>query len=82
MKVSIEVSLYPLKDDYIPAIRAFIATMQGYADIKVKPNDMSTQLFGDYDVVMDAMKREIRASYEHYGRGVFVCKIIEGDLSD
>ena len=42
---------------------------------------MSTQVFGDYDLVMDVMKKEIRHSYEQYGRAIFVCKFIEGDLS-
>lgn len=81
MKLSVEVSLYPLKDEYIPAIKDFIARMNGYPALEVITNTMSTQIFGDFDQVMDAVKAEVRKTYEQFGRGIFVCKFIEGDLS-
>jgi hypothetical protein len=46
----------------------------------VTRNDLSTQIFGDYDVVMDLIKSEIRISWEKYGEGVFVIKYLLGDL--
>lgn len=81
MKLSVEVSMYPLKDEYIPAIQAFIDRVNSYSDLKVLTNTMSTQIFGDYDLLMDVMRDEIRRSYETYGRAIFVCKFIHGDLS-
>ncbi|WP_101758191.1 hypothetical protein [Oceanicoccus sp. KOV_DT_Chl] len=81
MKLSVEISKYPLKDEYIPAIKDFIDRLNTYLDLKVITNTMSTQVFGEYDLVMDVMKKEIRHSYEKYGRAIFVCKFIEGDLS-
>lgn len=81
MKLSVEISKYPLKDEYLPAIQDFIDRLNTYADLKVITNTMSTQVFGDYDLVMDVMKKEIRQSYEQFGRSIFVCKFIEGDLS-
>lgn len=81
MKLSVEISMYPLKDEYIPAIQDFIDRLNQHRELKVMTNTMSTQVFGDYDLLMDVMKREMRAAYEKFGRAIFVCKFIEGDLS-
>ncbi len=81
MDVSVEVSMYPLKDEYIPAIQSFIDRVNTYPELKVLTNTMSTQIFGEYDFLMNVMRDEIRRSYEEFGRAVFVCKFIQGDLS-
>lgn len=80
MQLSVEISKYPLADDYITPIKGFIEQLNTYPDIKVLTNTMSTQLFGDYDVVMQALQACIKWSFEHYGKVVFVCKFIHGDL--
>ena len=81
MQLSVEVSLYPLKNEYIPTIKAFIDRVNEHSGLKVITNTMSTQIFGDYDVVMDTLRDEIRYSFEQHGRAVFVCKFIDSDLS-
>lgn len=79
MKTSVDISLYPISDDYIPAIDAFIEGVNTHPDVVAVTNDLSTQLYGDYDDVMDLVKREIRQSWETYGKGVFVVKFLMGD---
>jgi len=81
MKLSVEISMYPLKDEYIPAIKDFIEHMNGHPELQVISNTMSTQVFGEYDVVMDVLKAEMRKSWEQFGRAIFVCKFIDGDLN-
>ncbi|AMO67921.1 MAG: hypothetical protein ACJA1T_000006 [Zhongshania aliphaticivorans] len=81
MKLSVEISMYPLKDIYIPAIQDFIDRLNSHANLQVLTNTMSTQIFGDYEVVMDVIKQEMRKSYEQFGRAIFVCKFIDGNLS-
>ena len=81
MKLSVEVSMYPLKDEYIPAIQNFIDRVNTHDGLKVITNTMSTQIFGDYDLVMDVMRDEMRRSFEQFGRAIFVCKFLSGDLS-
>ena len=81
MDVSVEVSMYPLKDEYIPAIQSFIDRVNTYPELHVLTNTMSTQLFGEFDFLMDVMRDEMRRSYETFGRAIFVCKFIQGDLS-
>ena len=79
MNTSVEISYYPLNVEYIPPIKNFIERLNSYTNIRVKTNGMSTQVFGEYDVVMDAIKTEIKKSFE-LPHSVFVMKIINADL--
>jgi hypothetical protein len=80
MQSSIDISLYPLSDDYMPAVADFITRISAYPGVTVLRNDLSTQLIGDFDTLMDLLKIEIRASWETFGKGVFVIKFLAGDL--
>ncbi len=80
MRTSIDVSLYPLSEDYIPAIDDFIRGVNSNPGVVAVTNDLSTQLYGDYDQVMDLLKSEIRRSWETHGKGVFVVKFLMGDV--
>ena len=81
MKLSVEISKYPLHQDYIPFIKGFIDRLNTYDDLKVITNTLSTQIFGDYDLVMSVLNTEIKRSYEEFGKAIFVCKFLNGDLS-
>lgn len=81
MKLSVEISKYPLHQDYIPFIQGFIDRLNEYNDLKVITNTLSTQTFGDYDLVMQVLSTEIKRSYEEFGKAIFVCKFLSGDLS-
>jgi hypothetical protein len=76
MELSVEISKYPLADDYIPAIKDFIDRLRAIEGLSVVGNTMSTQVFGDYDLVMGSLTEEIRRSYEQFGKAIFVCKFI------
>lgn len=80
MELSVEISKYPLADDYTPAIKDFIDRLQNTDGLSVIGNTMSTQVFGDYDLVMDTLKAEIKYSYEQFGKAIFVCKFIGTNL--
>lgn len=76
MKIGVEISLYPLTEDYIPPIRGFIERLNADGRFKVITNDMSTQVFGRYEDVMDALTRELRPTFEREGKAVFVMKVL------
>lgn len=80
LRASVDISLYPLKEDYIPAIAEFIDRIGQYPEVHITRNDLSTQLFGDYDKIMDILKNEIRFSWEKWGKGIFVIKFLMDDL--
>lgn len=80
MKASVDISLYPLADEYIPAIKEFIERVQQYPEIAVVRSDLSTQLYGDFNQIMELLTVEVKLSWEKYGKGIFVIKFLKDDL--
>jgi len=76
MKIGVEISLYPLKDEFIPPIRGFIDRLNADGRFKVVTNDMSTQVFGAYDEVMETLTRELKPTFERDGKSIFVMKVL------
>lgn len=81
MQVAVDISLYPLDADYIPPIRDVIARLNAHADISVVTNPMATQIRGDYDTVMDALRAEIRTTFEQLPHAIFTIKILNNPLA-
>jgi len=79
VSVSVDISLYPLKENFIAPIDDFIASLQKYENIEVKMNSISTQLFGDYDIIMDILKREVSKTLDNEKNVVLNIKIVNGD---
>jgi uncharacterized protein YqgV (UPF0045/DUF77 family) len=80
MKLSAEISLYPLASEYIPIIKDFIAAISVHEDIEIYTNAMSTQVCGEYDRVFDIIRSGLQRSCAAHGKQVLVCKFIVGDL--
>lgn len=81
MHIGVEISLYPLNADYIPPIRDFIARLNGDARLRVVTNAMSTQVFGDYDVVLPLLQAEMKRTLATNAKAVFVMKVL-GPLAE
>ena len=75
MKVAVDVSLYPLDADFVPPIKDVIERLNAHDGLEVWTNAMSTQIVGDYDVVMDALKHEIGTTFDSLPKAVFVMKM-------
>lgn len=80
MKASIEISLYPLQTSYETPILNFIERLNAYDQLNVRTNVMSTQVVGDYDILMTALAREIKTSFQEEGTKVLVMKLINLEL--
>ncbi len=80
MKITVEISMYPLDSDYKPAIRAFIHELRGYGDIETVTNQMSTQVRGEFDDVMPAVTGCIKESMSANDKVVFVTKFLNTGL--
>jgi uncharacterized protein YqgV (UPF0045/DUF77 family) len=80
MDIGVEISLYPLRSDFVPPIRAFIARLNDDPRLKVVTNSLSTQVFGAYEEVMEALRRELRTTFQSLEQGsdkaVFVMKVL------
>ncbi len=81
MNVSVEISLYPLADDYLTPIRSFIARLNTYDEIDVLTNTMSTQVFGPYEKVLSILATEMQRTHEETPKAAFAMKVLGGDLS-
>jgi uncharacterized protein YqgV (UPF0045/DUF77 family) len=81
MKLSIEISMYPLNETYIPLIKGFIDRMSQHKNLVVRVNTMSTQVFGEFDEVMSAFQQELKASFIDETKIMVVTKFFNGDLS-
>jgi uncharacterized protein YqgV (UPF0045/DUF77 family) len=79
MNISIDISYYPLHEEFVPAILNFIERLHTHSALTVQTNGMSTQVFGPYKEVMSAMTLEIEKSFE-LPHSVFVLKIVNADL--
>lgn len=80
MKISVDLSLYPLSEEYVPVIIDFIHRLQLHEGVEVLRNAMSTQVFGDYTRVMQVLTEELRHSFETHGTAVIVAKIVNADV--
>ena len=78
MNVSVEISLYPLADDYIPPILDFIRRLNEHPDLKVMTNTMSTQVFGPYERVFEVLGREMQETHRRTPKAAFAVKVLNG----
>lgn len=78
MHVAVEMSLYPLADEFIPPILEFIERLKVHPGLSVQTNSMSTQVSGEYDLVFDALKLEIARTLAGPRRAVLVMKVLGG----
>jgi uncharacterized protein YqgV (UPF0045/DUF77 family) len=78
MRAAVEISMYPLSDPYRPLIRAFIDRLNAHADIVVKTNSMSTQIWGELSPVMQILSDEMARSADAGAQLVFVMKVLPG----
>lgn len=81
MNCSVEISMYPLDKKYKKHIIEFIKKLRLYKSIKVISNGMSTQIFGNFTHITQALNHEIQLAFKNKIPIVFNLKIINSDLS-
>ena len=68
MRISVELTLSPLEDDYESPIIDFIKRLRN-SGLTVIENPLSTQIYGDYDEVMEVLQEEMKTALEAIDRG-------------
>ncbi len=81
MEISVELTLTPLQDDFEPPIINFIKSLRT-SGLTVLENPLSTQVFGDYDTVMQVLQKEMKTALEAMERGLLYMKIVKSNRSD
>ena len=82
MRVAVDISLYPLADDFLPPIKDVVERLNAISSVEVSTNAMSTQIRGDYDEVMSVLNQEMKTTFKQYPKAVFAIKILNNPLGD
>ena len=78
MKMTVEISMYPVRDDYLTPIKSFIAAMNEHRDLEIETTPTATRVIGEYGDVMSMLNDTMAASYREFGTSVFVTKFLPG----
>ena len=76
MNIAVDISLYPLDNNIIPPIKDFIKRLQENESIEVVTNPMSTQVRGEYEIVMRIIQKEIKKTFLESSKAVFAIKVL------
>lgn len=80
MRVSIELTLTPLSDDFESSIKTFIKKIRAL-DFEVIENSLSTQIFGEYDTLMPSIQKTVKETFQEESFVMLNMKIVKGDRS-
>ena len=80
MKVSVDISMYPLHKDFEKPIIEFIKKLR-LSKFETEENGLSTQIFGEYLEVMQFVNANIHESLLKEENCVFILKIVTEDRS-
>ncbi len=77
MQATVEISLNPLSENYEQIVVEFIMRLKKYNGLRIDVNGLSTQIFGDYDRIMDILKTEMKRVFENE-KALFHLKLCSG----
>lgn len=80
MKISVELTLTPLQDNFEPPIIEFIKQLRN-SEFTVLENPLSTQIYGDYNTLMPFLNTAIKQSFETLDHVVLNMKLVKSDRS-
>ena len=80
MKITAEMSLYPLRDGPVPEIIRFIRELREQPGLEIVSNQLSTQLRGEFEAVTAAINRCMRQVMQAPNTVVLVVKYLNVDL--
>jgi hypothetical protein len=89
VRISVEISLYPLQDNYRPLVRGFIEDLSArlatlpettQAQTQLRVNGMSSQLFGEWQVLMPILEKSLEQTLPK-GKMSVVIKMLSTDVS-
>lgn len=80
MRVSIDISMYPLHEEFEKPIIGFIKLLRE-SEFHIEENGLSTQVFGEYSDIMEFLNLNIHRTLLNEKNCVFVLKIVTDDRS-
>lgn len=80
MTATVEISMYPLREDYETQVLTFLKLLHEESNLEIHVNAMSTHVKGDYDLVFQTVQKSIKQVYQNDIKASFVIKVLHGDL--
>lgn len=80
MRVTVDISMYPLAEDYKPAIKAFIRLLREHDEMTIITNQLSTQINGEFATVSAALMAAMQNVLDGPQKVVFVTRFLNADL--
>lgn len=74
--ITVELSLYPIVNDFIPPIEEFIVRLKSHKDLEVVTNATSTLVVGEHGRVFDILSKETAITFSSGQPAVFVIKVL------
>lgn len=81
MQISVELTLTPLQDDFQAPVKKFIKALRK-SGFHVMENPLSTQVYGEYDKIMEFLTEEIKEAFTSTENVLLTMKIVKSNLSD
>lgn len=82
MQIAVDISLYPLADEFLAPIRDVIDRLNTHSSLEVRTNPMSTQIRGEYAEVMNALQQEIKTTFKAVPKAVFAIRILNDPIEE
>jgi len=76
MEISVDISMYPLQKDFEAPILVFIELLEKEERVEVVRNELSTQVHGDYKVIMALLEKEMFSVFTDIPDSIFVLKFV------
>ena len=76
MNLSIELTAYPLDDEYLPVVEKYIKHLRSYKNIKIEVFPTCSVIFGKHDDVIDVLSSSIKWSVKQKNKVVFLSKFL------
>ena len=81
MKISVELTLLPIQDEFRQTIKDFIKELRN-SKFTVLENPMSTQIYGEYNEVMTFLTSAIETTFKNTEHVLVNMKIVKSDRSN
>ncbi len=81
MKITLDISMYPLQETYKDEILAFLNHLHANKGLAIRVNALSTQIQGEMSEVFSAVQSAVAEYFEAEKRASFVMKLLPGDIA-
>ncbi len=81
MEISVELTLTPLQDNFVPPIIAFIKALRA-SGCNVKETPLSTQVYGEFSTVMSLITKATKEAFEQTEHIILNMKVVKSNRSD